>query len=71
MVLTTLPRQLKYMRPVLRIRTRIRIHVGWQDPDPHWEHGTGSRRAKMTHKSEETLSFEVLDPSFEGWRLLL
>ncbi len=30
--------------PVLLIR--IRIHFGWRDPDPHWEYGSGSRRAK-------------------------
>ncbi len=32
------------------------------DPDPHWE--SGSRRAKMTHKSEDILSFEVPDVLF-------
>jgi hypothetical protein len=26
---------------------------GRLDPDPHWEYGSGFRRAKMTHKSEE------------------
>jgi hypothetical protein len=45
---------------------RIRILFGWQDLDPHWEYGSGSgsRRAKMTHKSEENTSFEVLDVLF-------
>ncbi len=28
---------------------------------PHWEYGSGSRRAKRTHKSEENSSFEELD----------
>jgi hypothetical protein len=43
---------------------RIRIHFGLLDPhpDPHWEYGSGSgsKRAKVTHKSEENLSFGVL-----------
>jgi hypothetical protein len=34
------------------------------DPDPHWKYGSGSRRAKITHKSEETSSFEVPDVLF-------
>jgi len=37
------------------------------DPDPeHWhrEYGSGSRRAKMTHKKEENSCFEVLDVFF-------
>jgi hypothetical protein len=44
--------------PVLRIQTRIRmrIQLGRLDPDPLWE--SGSRRAKMTHKSEENTSFK-------------
>jgi hypothetical protein len=29
------------------------------DPDPHWKYGSGFRRAKITHKSEENSSFEV------------
>ncbi len=62
MVLSTKSSKLKYMRPVSRIR--IRIHFGWLDPDPHWQHGSGSRRAKMTHKSEENSSFEVLHVLF-------
>jgi hypothetical protein len=36
------------------------------DPDPHWEYGSGSRRAKMTYKSEKKSSFEVLDVLFGG-----
>jgi hypothetical protein len=47
---------------------RIRIHFGRldPDPDPHWEYGpgSGSRRAKMNHKSEENSSFEVPDVLF-------
>jgi hypothetical protein len=55
---------------VLRILTRIRIHFGRLDPDPHWEYGSGSgsRRAKITHKSEENSSFEVLDVLFREKR---
>jgi hypothetical protein len=37
------------------------------EPDPHWECGSGSRRAKMTlkiEKREEVSSFEVLDVLF-------
>jgi len=34
--------------------------------DPHWEYGSGSRRAKMTHKSEENSSFEMLEVHFGG-----
>jgi len=34
------------------------------DPDPHWEYGSESRRAKITHKSEENSSFEVPDVLF-------
>jgi hypothetical protein len=37
------------------------------DPDPYSESGSGSRRAKMTHKSrknEEISCFEVLDVLF-------
>ncbi len=38
---------------------RIRIHFGRLDldPDPHWEYGSGSRRAKINHKSEENSCF--------------
>jgi hypothetical protein len=43
---------------------QIRINFSRLDPDPHWEYGYGSRRAKMTHKSEENESFEVLDVLF-------
>jgi hypothetical protein len=47
---------------------RIRIHFGELDPDPdlHWEYrsGSGSRRAKITQKSEENSSFEVPDVLF-------
>jgi hypothetical protein len=32
------------------------------------EYGSGSRRAKMTHKSEENSSFEVLDVFFGGMK---
>jgi hypothetical protein len=38
---------------------------GQLDPDPHWEYGSGSRRAKMTHKSKENSNFEVLDVFFQ------
>jgi hypothetical protein len=45
----------------------IRIHFGQLDPnpDPHWEYrsGSGSRRAKITHKSKENSSFGVTDVS--------
>jgi hypothetical protein len=43
------------------MRIRIRIHFGRLNPDPHWEYGSGSvsRRAKMIHKKEEILSFDV------------
>jgi hypothetical protein len=37
------------------------------DPDPYSESGSGSRRAKITHKnrkSEEIFSYEVLDVLF-------
>jgi hypothetical protein len=47
-------------KPFLRIRSRI--HFGLLDPD--WEYGYGSRRAKITHKSEENSSFELLDVFF-------
>jgi hypothetical protein len=33
--------------------------------------GSGSRRAKMTHKNRKVLFFEVLDVLFEGRKLLL
>jgi hypothetical protein len=46
------------LKVVLRIRTRIRIHFDLLDPDPHWEYGSRSRRAKMIHKSEENSSFD-------------
>jgi hypothetical protein len=41
--------------------TRIRIYFGQLDPDTdlHWEYGSGSRRAKITHKSYENSSFDV------------
>ncbi len=49
------------------LRNRIRILFGRRDPDPnlHWEYWSGSRRAKMNHKSEENSIFEVF--SFVGW----
>jgi hypothetical protein len=34
------------------------ILVSWIQPDPHWEYRSGSRRAKMTHKSEEIQVFK-------------
>jgi hypothetical protein len=36
------------------------------DPDPYFEYGSGSgsRRAKMTHKSRKNSCFEVLDGLF-------
>jgi hypothetical protein len=40
--------------------------IGPVDPDPYSE--SGSRRAKMTHKSEENSSFEVLDVLFRGMK---
>jgi hypothetical protein len=49
---------------VLRIRIRIRIHFGQLDPDPHRKYESGSRRAKITHKSEENSCFEVPDVLF-------
>ncbi len=42
--------------PALRIRIRIRF--GRLDPDPHWEYGSWSRRAKINHKSEENSSLK-------------
>jgi hypothetical protein len=48
------------------------ILVGWSldlDPDPHWENGSGSgsRRAKMIHKSEGHSSFfQMPDVPFGG-----
>jgi hypothetical protein len=40
------------------------------DPDPHSfrSAGSGSRRAKKTHKREELSSFEVLDLLFYGMK---
>jgi hypothetical protein len=46
------------------LRIPIRIHFSRLDPDPHWEYGSGSRRAKMNHKSEENSSDEVVDVLF-------
>jgi hypothetical protein len=46
------------------LRIRIRIHFGRLDPDSHSEYGSGSRRAKVNHKSEENSSFEVPDVLF-------
>jgi hypothetical protein len=40
---------------------RIRIHFGRLDPDPNWEYGSGSRRAKMNHKSEKIQVLNSLD----------
>jgi hypothetical protein len=39
--------------------------IGPVDPDPYLESGSGSgsRRAKMTHKSRKNSCFEVLDGS--------
>jgi hypothetical protein len=34
------------------------------DPDPYSESGSGSRRAKNTHKSRKNSCFEVLDGLF-------
>jgi hypothetical protein len=41
---------------------RVLIHFGRLEPypDAHLEYGSGSRRANMTHKSEENSSFEML-----------
>jgi hypothetical protein len=61
--------------PRIRIRTKMsripntasRDPFELLDPDPHFECGSGSRRAKMTHKYRK--SFEVLKCwmfSFEG-----
>jgi hypothetical protein len=52
------------------LRIRICIYFGRQDPDPdpHWEYGSGSRRTKITHKSEENSSFEMLDVLFQGMK---
>jgi hypothetical protein len=38
--------------------------IGSVDPDPDLESGSGSRRAKMTHKSRKSSCFEVLDGLF-------
>ncbi len=60
------------LKAALRIRTRIRICINFgrldPDPGPHWEYGSGSRRAKITHKSEENSSFEMLDVLFRGMK---
>ncbi len=49
--------------------------IGPVDPDPYSESGSGSRRAKMTHKSRKKfVKVHVLKcwmASFESWRLLL
>ncbi len=48
--------------------------IGPLDPDPEFEYGSGSgsRRAKMTHKSRKNSCFEVFwMASFVSWRLLL
>jgi hypothetical protein len=50
-------------RPLLWIR--ISIHFGRLDPDQHWERGSGSRRAKITHKSEEIQVLKCRMFSFE------
>ncbi len=47
--------------PVLRFRIRT-------GPHSFWSPGSGSRRAKINHKSEETSSFEVLDILFWGMK---
>jgi hypothetical protein len=59
--LTPVPPPVFWIRIRIGILIRIRIHFNWLDPDPHCEFGSGSRRAKMTNKSEENSSFEVLD----------
>jgi hypothetical protein len=38
--------------------------IGPVDPDPYSESGSGSRRAKMTHKRRKISRFEVLDGLF-------
>ncbi len=38
--------------------------IGPVDPDPYSESGSGSRRAKMTHKRSKNSCFEVLDGLF-------
>jgi hypothetical protein len=38
--------------------------IGPVDPDPYSESGSGSRRAKMTHKRRKNSCFEVLDGLF-------
>jgi hypothetical protein len=47
---------------------KLLIYGSVVDPDPHsfWSAGSGSRsrRAKMTRKSQEMSSFEVLDVLF-------
>jgi hypothetical protein len=45
------------------------FYFGRLDPDPnlHWEYGSGSRRAKMNHESEEKSCFEALDPGYQYW----
>ncbi len=47
---------------------RIRIHFGRLDPDPHWEYGSGSRRAKRVQKSVEISGFEVPDVLYWGMK---
>jgi hypothetical protein len=44
----------------------VHIHFGQldQDPDSHWEYGSGSRRAKITHKSKENSRFYVPEVLF-------
>ncbi len=52
--------------PVSAVVPDPRINFDRLDPDPHWEYGSGSRRAKMTNKSEENSSFGALDVLFSG-----
>ncbi len=54
---------------------RFGIRIQIQNPDSGSESGSGSRRAKMTHKNRKKVKkFHVLKSwmfPFEGWRLLL
>ncbi len=65
-----------WQKSLIRMAPTTRV----SGPDPHgsgliWVDGSGSRRAKMTHKNRKTKDILCFEGcwmfSFEGWRLLL
>jgi hypothetical protein len=46
---------------VIRVSVLDPYSIGPVDPDPYSESGSGSRRAKITHKRRKNSCFEVLD----------